>query len=271
MERLLTRLERRFGRYAPANITYWLVGLSGFVFALLWVKPELAPLFTLDPELVKQGEVWRLATFLFLPWGGVGGGFFGAIFTLFALLFLYTVGSSLEAQWGAFRFDLYYLLGVFGTLAASFFFGSITNEYINLGLLLAFATEFPDYQILALLVLPIKVKWFGLLDAGFLIFSFITGSANARAGIMVAMLNYLLFFAGPLVDRARGKARQVRRRGQAARSSAAFAPAEKRVRVCAACGRSSKDDTMLEFRVCDCAERCQGKLTEYCIEHARNH
>ena len=27
----------------------------------------------------------------------------------------------------------------------------------------------------------------------------------------------------------------------------------------------------LEFRVCDCQEKCGGKLTEYCIEHARNH
>jgi len=268
MDRLLTRLERRFGRYAPSNITYWLVGLSGFVFALLFVKPELAPLFTLDPRLVMQGQVWRLATFLFLPWGGMGGGLFGAVLTFFALMFLYTVGTTLEAQWGSFRFDLYYLLGVAGTLLASFLFGSITNKYINLGLVLAFATEFPDYEVL-LFVLPVKMKWLGLLDAGFLIFSFLTGSANARAGIMVAMLNYLLFFAGPLVDLARGKARQAQRRRSSPTSD--FGPPEKRARVCAICGKSSVENPSLEFRVCDCAEKCRGKLTDYCLEHARNH
>ena len=42
-------------------------------------------------------------------------------------------------------------------------------------------------------------------------------------------------------------------------------------RVCAKCGRSEKDDPNLEFRVCDCQEKCHGRLTEYCIEHARAH
>ena len=42
-------------------------------------------------------------------------------------------------------------------------------------------------------------------------------------------------------------------------------------RVCAKCGRSEKDDPALEFRLCDCAEKCHGKLTEYCLEHARAH
>ena len=50
-----------------------------------------------------------------------------------------------------------------------------------------------------------------------------------------------------------------------------FEPAARRVRVCAKCGRSDADDPSLEFRVCDCAEKCHGKLTDYCIEHAKNH
>ena len=40
---------------------------------------------------------------------------------------------------------------------------------------------------------------------------------------------------------------------------------------CAKCGRSEKDDPSLEFRVCDCQEKCHGRLTEYCLEHARAH
>src|SRR5207248_3879606 len=135
-------------------------------------------------------EVWRLVTFLFLPWGG-GGGVLGPIFTVIALMFLYTVGSSLEAEWGSFKFDLYYLVGVIATVVAALFFGPVTNAFLNLSLLLAFATVFPDYEILLFLILPVKMKWLGLLDAAWLLYALATGSANVRAGIVAAMLNWL--------------------------------------------------------------------------------
>lgn len=271
MDRFLSRLERRFGKYAPENVIWWIIGGSGLVYALLYVKPELGSAFTLDADAVLHGEVWRLFTFLFLPWGG-GTGALGPIFTLFALMFLYTIGTSLEAQWGAFRFDCYYLIGVAGTLAASLITRrSITNEYINLSLLLAFATEFPDYQILLFLILPVKMKWLGFLSAVGLAWTLVTGNVSAKAGVLVAMLNYLLFFAGPLFDRARGKVRQRRSASNASSAASAFRPEPRRNRVCALCGKSEADDPRLEFRVCDCQEKCKGKATEYCIAHARAH
>ena len=263
MDRFLARLEKRIGRYAPEHLIWFIVGGSGLVYLMTYLKPEALGLLTLDLAAVRAGEVWRLVTFLFLPWGG-GSGIFGPLFTLFALMFLYTLGTSLEAKWGALRFDFYYLLGAAGTIAAALFVGTITNEYLNLSLLLAFATEFPDFEILAFLILPVKVKWLGFLSAGVLLFGLVTGSANTRAAVAVAMLNYLLFFAGPLVDRLRGRVRQ-----RAATSK--WQPEARKARVCALCGKSDLDDPALEFRVCDCAERCKGKLTEYCLPHARAH
>lgn len=263
MERLLGRLERRLGRYAPSNLIWFIVGGSGLVYLMTYLKPEALGLLTMNLEAVRAGEVWRLVTFLFLPWGG-GRGMFGPLFMLMALLFLHTIGTALEAQWGAFRFDFYYLLGALGTVLAAVFVGTVTNEYLNLSLLLAFATEFPDYEIL-LIILPLKVKWLGLFSGGLLVWSFITGTPATRAGIAVAMLNYLLFFAGPLLEKLRGGAR--RRQAAAAR----FAPEARKPRVCALCGKSDADDPALEFRLCDCAEKCKGKLTEYCLPHARAH
>ncbi|HYV64804.1 MAG TPA: hypothetical protein VE964_01095 [Myxococcales bacterium] len=265
MDRWLARLERRLGRYAPSNLTFWIVGLQGFTFALLWVKPDALQLLILDPSAVARGELWRLVTFLFLPWGGTSGPW--AIFTIFAILFLYTIGTSLEAEWGSFRFDLYYLIGALGTIASSLLVGPVTNAYLNLSLLLAFATIFPDYEIL-LLILPLKVKWLGLLSGGLLAWSFVTGPARIKAGIVAAILNYLLFFARPLYERVRGSAAQ----GARKRRLAGFTPdPPRKPRVCAKCGRSEKDDPTLEFRVCDCQEKCHGRLTEYCLEHARAH
>jgi hypothetical protein len=267
MDRWLARLERRFGRYAPQNITLWLVGLSGLTYALLYVKPDLYYWLTLDPDLVARGEAWRLVTFLFLPWGG-SGGVLGPLLTLLALYFLYLVGTSLEAEWGSFKFDVYYLIGVLGTIASSLLVGPVTNEYLNLSLVLAFATVFPDYEILLFLVLPVKMKWLGVLDAAFLAYTFLGGPMSVRAGILVALLNYFLFFARPLAERLRGRAAVA---AQQRRMEGFSAQPERKPRVCAKCGRSERDDPNLEFRLCDCADRCRGKLTEYCLEHARAH
>src|ERR1043165_7319645 len=125
MERWLTKLERRFGKYAPHNLILWIVGLSRLVYVLSYASPGWLETLVLDWDAVRRGEVWRLVTFLFLPWGG-GSGILGPIFTIIALWFLYTVGSSLEAEWGSFKFDVYYLVGVVATLVGAFLFGPVT-------------------------------------------------------------------------------------------------------------------------------------------------
>src|SRR5207245_8246147 len=96
---------------------------------------------------------------------------------------------------GAFSFDIYYLLGALGTLAASFIVGSLTNEYVGLSLLLAFATEFPDYEILFMFIPPLKMKWVGLISAAGVLWALATGNLMTRAGVLVARGNHPLCFA----------------------------------------------------------------------------
>jgi hypothetical protein len=263
VEKLLARLERRFGRYAPEGIILWVVGLSGVLRLLVFARPELAQLLWLDPEAVLQGEFWRAFTFLFAPSGPVStsGLFWAALY----LWFLHTMGTSLEAQWGAFRFDLFFFLGAVGTLLIAFVVGPVQGTWVSTALLLAFAVEFPEYEIL-LLILPVRVKWLGLLSGAFMIWQLITGGLQTRAAIAVALGDFLLF-CGPAVLALLRGATRVRPRSIASR----LAPPQRRARVCSKCGRSDKDEPALEFRVCDCQEKCRGKLTEYCIDHARNH
>src|ERR1700737_460082 len=270
MDRILTRLERRFGRFAPSGMIVWLVGFTALAYLVLYVRPELYVEFTPEPHALANGEWWRLLTFLFLPWS-VGRGGLNAFFALFALQMLYMVGSSLEAQWGSFRFDAFYLLAALATIASSLIFGSGTNLYINESLFLAFATEYPEYEILLFFILPVKMKWVGIGTGALLAYQMAVGGTAQRVGMLVAMAAFLLFCGGTLVERLRGRAVATSRRRAQGVSAAAFAPVVPRARVCARCGRSSKDEPGLEFRVCDCAEKCQGKLTEYCIDHARAH
>ncbi len=262
VEKLLARLERRLGRHAPEGIILWIVGISGALHLLVFARPEAVRLLWLDPDAVLQGEVWRVFTFLFAPTGPVTG--YGLLWVALGLWFLHTMGTALEAQWGSFRFDLFVLLGALGTLAVGFAFGPVTGRYVAEALLLAFAAEFPDYEVL-LLVLPVKVKYLGLLSAALMVWGLIGGDLATRAAIAVAAADVLLFCGATLRDRLRA-GRRVRRK-----VAPAFAPPPRRSRVCAKCGKSDADDPNLEFRVCDCQEKCHGKLTEYCIEHARAH
>jgi hypothetical protein len=261
VEKLLVRLERKFGRYAPEGIILWIVGLSGALHLLVYARPQIAPLLWLDPDAVLHGELWRVVTFLFAPLGPVS--LTGLFWTALALWFLHTMGSALEAQWGSFRFDLFFFLGALGTLAVAFVVGPVPGRYVAEALLLAFAVEFPDFQVL-IIVLPVKVKYLGLLSGALMAWTLIAGDWPTRAAIAVAAGDFLLFCGGDLVQIVRGASRLRRR-------TSGFASAPRKARVCAKCGRSDADDPNLEFRVCDCQERCHGKLTEYCIDHARAH
>ena len=271
MERLLARLERTFGRWAVPNLTHFLVGLTGLVFILSYLRPTFLGALVFVPDLViHRLQIWRVITFLFVPHSSI-------YWIIFELWFLWLVGNSLEGAWGAFKFNVYYFLGAFGTIAAAFILGlvfhypyvAMDNEFLNDSLLLAFATLFPDFQIL-LFIFPVRVKWLGLLTGGLLVWRVIDGDLAQRVAIAVAVGNYLLFFGGHLVGVLRGSARVA----QAARRRAEFLPTERVTgrpkRACVLCGKSD-DDPDADLRVCTCAEVCKGKPTVYCLEHARSH
>src|SRR5688500_45153 len=132
MERLLARLERKLGRFAIHNLTWYIVGLGAVVFVLEMAKPGFTSMLLLDPVLVRQGEAWRLVTYLFIPPAS------SIIWVLFALYMTWMFGTSLEAEWGAFRYNVFYLLGMMGTTAAAFITGEpVSNVYLNTTLFLA--------------------------------------------------------------------------------------------------------------------------------------
>ena len=268
MDSLLVRLERRFGNFAPSNLISWLVGLQGVVYILLQMRPHLAEAFILYPQALQRGEVWRLVTFFFLPWGASSGGF-GVIFTVMSLLFLHFIGRSLEEKWGSFRFDAFILVSALATLAVCLLFGPVTSEYVYWFMILCGAAEFPEVEIL-FFVLPVKLKWLGLFDAAYLGYRFLGSGGVERASMGAAFAVFLLFCGGSLLAAVTGRQR-VAARGKAMSAYRAEAAPVQRARVCAKCGKSDKDDPKLEFRICDCQEKCGGRPTEYCLAHARNH
>ena len=142
-----------------------------------------------DRALIFSGQVWRLITFLFLyPVAS------HPILTALALYFYWWLGSSLEQYMGKARFNLYYLFGVIGSIIAGLIVGGMDNFYLNISLFLGFAVLFPDTQVLLFFFIPIKIKWLGIIDGVMLIIMFLLGNWINRAAILVAIMNFLLFF-----------------------------------------------------------------------------
>jgi hypothetical protein len=259
MDRLLARLERRLGRFAIPNLILYIVGGMALVWALSFARPEVLGRLDLDMVAVRRGEVWRLVTFLFIPTQ------LSPMWVIINLYFTWWIGSSLEQHWGAFKFNAFYLLGVLGTIVAALIAGGSSNLYLDSTLFLAFATLFPDVTIYLFFVLPIRVKWLGLLAAAGVVYAFAISGWAERGAIFAAMGNYSLFFTGHWVTFLKSHAlqsKQASRRVEFQGGKPAFGQ-----RLCAICGAREADGA--DIRVCSC-DKCGGPRA-LCLEHARNH
>ena len=264
MERLLARWERRFGGFAIPNLMVYVVVAMAAVWLMTQTRPEVPDRMILLPEAVKHGQIWRLVTFLLVPPRFDPIGFF------FYLWFMWWVGSSLEQQWGSFKFNAYYFVGALATIAASFIGGPMTAYWLDTSLILALATVAPDEQILLSFILPIRLKWLGVASAVYMLFIAATGGLSVKAAVAGALVNYVVFFGDHWRGALRGRAGVARQRARRAdiEASASNVAGSIGQRSCAICGAKESDGA--DIRVCTC-ERCGGTARSLCLAHARSH
>jgi hypothetical protein len=271
VERFLAKLERKYGKYAIEHLTYVIVGGMALVFVLSMARPSFLEVLALDLDRVRHGEVWRLVTYLFLPTST------SIFWILFALWWVWIIGTNLETEWGPLKFNLFYLFGMLGTTASAFITshwgggGYTTNEWLNLSLFFAFATIFPNFEIYPIPFIPfsVRVKWLALLSLGFVVYAMLQGTWADRGAIVAAFANYFLFFGGHLFALAKDQKLQAT---QAARRASFRPPPVQatRGRTCAICGANEEDGA--DIRVCSCAKcAATGGPRNLCLEHARNH
>ena len=188
----LQKLERRLPWLAVPNIASFVVGLQFIGFVLVYSDPSWTWRLALIPELVLQGEIWRLLTFLALPIS------LSPFWFLFVLWFLYFIVDGIENAWGAFKTTFYILISVLLTICFSLVF-MVPIAYVGdleSTLFLAAAALNPEYQILLFLVLPVKIAWLAWLTGAFVLLRFMSGSWLDRFYLLAIYSNYLLFF-GP--------------------------------------------------------------------------
>jgi hypothetical protein len=274
---LLSRLERRFGRFAIPNLTTALIiGQAALYVANLAPQGIALNRVQMIPSRVLDGEWWRIVTFLFSPPSD------RPLFVIFYFILLHLFGTTLEHHWGVFRFNVFLLVGWLANVGAAFLAYAIvgaaipdnvgilkdaleslyaSNGFLYSSLFLAFARLYPDFILNLFFVLPIRIKWLALVQwvvYGYLV---LRGDWMTRMLVIATVFNYLLFFGPEHMREYRQRHR--RRSFQAKAKKATAAPKH----ACRVCGVNSIDSPKTLFRYCS---KCDGQVC-YCPEHIRDH
>ena len=285
--------ERRFGKYAIKNLSLVLIICYGVGYIFQWMYPAFLSYLFLNPyEIVYHGQIWRLVTWLIVPPSGFD------FFTLLMLYFYYSLGTTLERTWGTYRYNVYIFSGVLFTILGAFLlfaytlifkessqtaaqlwvlwggFGTFpylaamfSTFYVNMSIFLAYAATYPNERLYVYFLIPIKIKWLGIIDAVFLLYAMVQGGWATRVVVLASLANFVLFFLMTRNMR-RVSPREIRRKQNFQRQVRSNVPSAGVTKhKCAICGRTELDGEHLEFRFCS---KCDGNY-EYCQDHLFTH
>jgi hypothetical protein len=276
----LNNLERKYGRYAVRNLPAVMIGLYVAGYILQTFSPSVLAFLRLEPYYIMHGQIWRIITWVIIPPSSLD------IFTIIMLMFYFSIGQSLERTWGAFRFNVYIFTGIIFTVIGAFVLYAVyallgmysynmvmigyyfSTYYINMSIFLAFALSYPDMQVMLYFIIPVKMKWMGVLYGILIGYSFIRSAWPGRVAIIASLLNFIIFFISTR-NPGRISPQQIRRRTAFHQSVRSARPASNNGarHKCAVCGRTELDDPSLEFRYCS---KCDGAY-EYCNDHLFTH
>lgn len=290
----MKELRRRFNRFCynnrhkgiPNLMMYIVLGtLVVYVMSMLDRSNTLYALLTFDRQKILQGQVWRLVTYPLTYHSN------NILLMGIAMLCYFSLGRAIEHIWGTFRFNLFYLSGVFMMDVFCMLTGMpATVDYLNLSLLLSYATLFPNSQFLMFYIIPIKAWVLALFNLGLIFYDVIRltmyGFFPLSLYPIISLANYFLFFGKDIMNvfplSWRANASRLFRRGAKrptagakpipfpkagsyqAETATVKAPYTHR---CTVCGKTDLTNPELEFRYCS---RCKGYFC-YCQDHISNH
>lgn len=255
----LDRLERKIGWLGfPAFLRYYAL-FHALVYALQIFRPDIGRLLEFDRELILKGEVWRVVTFLFSSSGMAGIGLMGAFFFYFMVMIAFMMSDALEGAWGVFRTTLFFYVGWLTLVLANFVCPAVIDGsgFILYGAaFLAFATLFPKVEFRLFFILPVQVRFLGMLQ-GLLILLTVIRQPNLIPFFLLAYANYLLWAGIPAL---RGQARVLQSAQKRSVFNSKKLPAGEAFHRCEICNRTDLSNPELEFRTGE-----DGK--DYCEDH----
>lgn len=256
---IFDRLERRCGGLAfPGFLRYYAL-FHILVYVLQLIRPDIREIFEFDRAKILSGEIWRIVTMFF---AGSHFGTFNPVSLLVlicAVNFVFMVSDGLEGAWGCFKASLFYYTGIGLVILANFAYPiAIPSSGMMLfgAAFLAFATLFPKVEILLLFVLPVQVRFLGILMAAGILLNII-GQPILWPFFLVAFANYFIWAGIPAL---RGTARVIEASQRKKRFNAAKTPASEAFHTCIRCEKTDVSHPHDEFRIGHDGQ-------EYCGDH----
>ena len=257
--RILSSLERRFGKLAMPQILRWIAGFQLMSWGLFLFSPEFLQWIAFDREAILSGEVWRVVSWVFFPI--VSRVSLLSIFiVIIVMLFTFFINDSLERQWDSFRLNVYVistiiLIAIIGLIPFLPDSGILRNHVFFSSVFLAFATIYPNEIINLMGIIPIKAKWLGWADAAYLIGNLLLAPVATGPVILIGMLPYALTFVPTFLASAKQRSEVAVRRHKfeegASSDNEAF-------HTCESCGATDETHPHREFRVsADGHEYCE--------------
>ena len=248
------KMEKKVGRYAISNLTLYLLIAYGIGYMTRFLMPELLQWLTLEPGLILKGQIWRIVSWIFVAPAEK------PIYFLLMVWLYYSLGTTLERTWGTFRYNVYIISGMlftvigafvlYGVLCATYdaaFIGGQTLlltgsglfsvSYIYMSIFLAFAVTYPDMEVLLYFIIPIKMKWMGLVYGVMILYGIISGSMVTRIAIIASILNFIIFFLSTR-NLSRYSPKERARKAKFKQQSAPHIPPEQDIAVRYADGRN---------------------------------
>lgn len=305
-QNMSANFERKNGKFAIKNLTLYLI--IGYVlgFLIMNFNVGLYSYLTFNPELILKGQVWRLITWILTVPGQSG-----VIFMLIMFFLYYQLGTALERAWGTAKYNFYIIMGIVFTILGSmivylvlvyavgvesssvasamgggfsidgkYVMGCVSTNYINMSIFLAFAATYPEEKLLLWFIIPIKIKWLGIIYAvitGFEVLTAFRGSwingLLVSSIVVSSLLNFLIYFfftrkkmgiGGPTFKQKK-RTTQYKQKVRQAQTHNTYGNGARH--KCAICGRTDLDNPNLTFRFCS---KCSGNK-EYCEDHLFTH
>lgn len=230
MGNFLDKMERKIGKYAIKNLSRYLIGAYAIGYVLYFLSTatgtNILGYLTLEPYFILRGQIWRLITWVLIPYNSLSG--LGIIFAIIMMVLYYQLGTVLERTWGTFRFNVYIFGGIILTIISAFILhaicvgvygpselkmvdgyrclaygdryfingigGMFSTSYINQSIFLAFAVCYPNMEVMLYFILPIKMKWMAIFYAVLTVINLIRADWAGKIAIFASVLNFVIFF-----------------------------------------------------------------------------
>ncbi len=277
----MKNLRRNFDRFCYRNrekgipnLMLWVAIGNVLVYVLTMIDPSdsLYSWLCFSRSAILHGQIWRLFTYIFIPDSRY------LLFVLIMLVFYVQIGRFMEAQWGRLKFNLFYLTGILiMDLGALLLNCTASVDYLNISLILSFATLIPESRVMLFFIIPLKMKYLAWFYFAVTLLQIIFTQFPYNLFPIFALLNYFLYFGSdiknvlPALPQRRTRSQKQWKKAAPNQDWASGYHAQNGQQPyhhkCTVCGRTDTECPGLEFRYCS---RCKGYYC-YCMDHINNH